>query len=75
MEGVVTQPFVTGDAERTHGARAPAASCLLGCTRRVRDGMPREPDPEVRRQQIRRARERAAQMPTEMPQVANGIAT
>ncbi|MGA9693190.1 MAG: cyclodeaminase/cyclohydrolase family protein, partial [Pseudonocardiaceae bacterium] len=37
--------------------------------------LPREPDPEVRRRQIRRALQRAAQVPTEIAEVASGIAT
>ncbi len=36
--------------------------------------LPREPDPEVRRRQIRRSVERAAQVPTEIAEVASGIA-
>jgi formiminotetrahydrofolate cyclodeaminase len=36
--------------------------------------LPREPDPEVRRRQIRRALERAAQVPTEIAELASGIA-
>jgi methenyltetrahydrofolate cyclohydrolase len=37
--------------------------------------LPREPDPEVRRRQIRHALQRAAQVPTEIAEVASGIAT
>ncbi|MGH3706793.1 MAG: cyclodeaminase/cyclohydrolase family protein [Pseudonocardiaceae bacterium] len=37
--------------------------------------LPREPDPEVRRRQIRRALERAARVPTEIAEAASGIAT
>ncbi|HEX4099358.1 MAG TPA: cyclodeaminase/cyclohydrolase family protein [Pseudonocardiaceae bacterium] len=37
--------------------------------------LPREPDPEVRRRQIGRALQRAAQVPTEIAEVASGIAT
>jgi methenyltetrahydrofolate cyclohydrolase len=37
--------------------------------------LPREPDPEVRRRQIRRALHRAARVPTEIAEVASGIAT
>lgn len=36
--------------------------------------LPREPDPQVRRRQIRRALQRAAQVPTEIAEVASGIA-
>jgi formiminotetrahydrofolate cyclodeaminase len=36
--------------------------------------LPREPDSEVRRRQIRRALERAAQVPTEIAEVASSIA-
>jgi len=36
--------------------------------------LPRGPDPEVRRRQIRRALERAAQVPTEIAEVASDIA-
>lgn len=37
--------------------------------------LPREPDPEVRRRQIRRTLERAARVPTEIAEAASGIAT
>lgn len=37
--------------------------------------LPREPDPALRRRRIRRALERAAQVPTEIAEVASGIAT
>ncbi|MEO7193606.1 MAG: cyclodeaminase/cyclohydrolase family protein [Pseudonocardiaceae bacterium] len=37
--------------------------------------LPREPDPAFRRQQIRCALERAAQVPTEIAELASGIAT
>ncbi|MGH3900194.1 MAG: cyclodeaminase/cyclohydrolase family protein [Pseudonocardiaceae bacterium] len=37
--------------------------------------LPREPDPDVRRRQIRRALERAARVPTEIAEAASGIAT
>jgi formiminotetrahydrofolate cyclodeaminase len=36
--------------------------------------LPREPDPEVRRRQIRRTLERAARVPTEIAEAASGIA-
>jgi formiminotetrahydrofolate cyclodeaminase len=36
--------------------------------------LPREPDPQVHRRQIRRALERAAQVPTEIAELASGIA-
>lgn len=36
--------------------------------------LPREPDPEVRRRQVRSALERAAQIPAEIAEVASGIA-
>lgn len=36
--------------------------------------LPREPDPEVRRRQIRRALERAARVPTEIAEVAGAVA-
>ncbi len=36
--------------------------------------LPREPDPDVRRRQIRRALERAARIPTEIAEAACGIA-
>jgi formiminotetrahydrofolate cyclodeaminase len=37
--------------------------------------LPCEPDPEIRRRQIRRALERAARVPPEIAEVASGIAT
>ncbi|MGH3829553.1 MAG: cyclodeaminase/cyclohydrolase family protein [Pseudonocardiaceae bacterium] len=37
--------------------------------------LPRKPDSALRRQQIRRALERAAQVPTEIAELASGIAT
>jgi methenyltetrahydrofolate cyclohydrolase len=36
--------------------------------------LPREPDPQVRRRQIRRALERAARVPTEIAEVASSVA-
>jgi formiminotetrahydrofolate cyclodeaminase len=36
--------------------------------------LPREPDPEVRSRQIRRALQRAAQVPTEIAELASGVA-
>lgn len=36
--------------------------------------LPREPDPEVRNRQIRRALERAARVPTEIAEAASGVA-
>ncbi|MGH4005009.1 MAG: cyclodeaminase/cyclohydrolase family protein, partial [Pseudonocardiaceae bacterium] len=37
--------------------------------------LPSEPDPEVRRRQIRRTLERAARVPTEIAEAASGIVT
>jgi formiminotetrahydrofolate cyclodeaminase len=36
--------------------------------------LPREPDPDVRRRQIRRSMERAARIPTEIAEAASGVA-
>jgi methenyltetrahydrofolate cyclohydrolase len=37
--------------------------------------LPREPDPQVRRQQIRRSLQRAAQVPAQIAEIASSIAT